>query len=84
VSTTAPVSKVVASTRLRSVGGAAHEITLTTGQDGPVTVRGTLFHEDFHLVDALTGQEVPVRVDGDAATFTARAGHRYVMRASVA
>jgi alpha-L-fucosidase 2 len=69
---------------VRWSGGAAHEITLITGQDGPVTVRGTLFHEDFQLVDALTGQEVPVRVDGDAATFTGRAGHRYVMTASVA
>jgi alpha-L-fucosidase 2 len=64
--------------------GAAREIALTTGQDGPVTVRGTLFREDFQVVDALTGQEVPVRVDGDAATFTGRAGHRYVMTASVA
>ncbi|WP_231500318.1 glycoside hydrolase family 95 protein [Saccharothrix sp. NRRL B-16314] len=57
--------------------GAATEITLTTGQDGPVTVRSTLFRETFRVVDALTGQEVPARVDGDAATFTGQARHRY-------
>lgn len=64
--------------------GAATGITLTTGQDGPITVRGTLFRRDFRLVDTLTGQEVPARVDGDAATFTGKARHRYAVTAPVA
>ncbi len=62
-------------------GGTAREITLATGQDGPVTVRSTLFGAGFRLVDARTGQEVPVRADGDSITFTARAGHRYAAAA---
>ncbi|MFD1150262.1 glycoside hydrolase family 95 protein [Saccharothrix hoggarensis] len=63
---------------VRWSGGVAREIALATGQDGPVTVRGPLFRADFRLVDERTGQPVPASVDGDAATFTARAGHRYV------
>ncbi|MEU4744195.1 glycoside hydrolase N-terminal domain-containing protein, partial [Actinosynnema sp. NPDC023658] len=66
---------------VRWSGGAAREITLATGQDGPVTARSTLFRSGFRLVDAGTGRQVPVRPDGDSITFTARAGHRYVATA---
>ncbi|PSL43675.1 alpha-L-fucosidase 2 [Saccharothrix carnea] len=59
--------------------GRAREITLTTGHDGPVTVRSTLFTDDFRLVDTRTGRQVPTRTDRDSTTFTARAGHRYVV-----
>ncbi|WP_246108142.1 glycoside hydrolase family 95 protein [Saccharothrix saharensis] len=61
--------------------GAAREIALTTGRDGPLTVRGTLFGGDFRLVDARTGTPVPHHRDGDSTTFTAHAGHRYVATA---
>ncbi|NUT47587.1 MAG: glycoside hydrolase family 95 protein [Saccharothrix sp.] len=61
--------------------GTAREITLTTGHDGPLTVRSTLFDGAFHLADAKTDQPVPTRADGDTITFTARAGHRYVATA---
>ncbi|GAB2963373.1 glycoside hydrolase family 95 protein [Saccharothrix stipae] len=61
--------------------GAAREITLATGRDGPVTARSTLFRDGFRLVDVRTGRQVPSRADGDSITFTARAGHRYAATA---
>ncbi|MEU4442356.1 glycoside hydrolase N-terminal domain-containing protein [Actinosynnema sp. NPDC050801] len=61
--------------------GAAREITLATGRDGPVTARSTLFRDGFRLVDLRTGKQVPARADGDSITFTARAGHRYAATA---
>ena len=59
--------------------GVVEEIGLTTGRAGPVTVRATLVEADFRLVDVDTGERVPFRADGDTITFTARAGHRYVV-----
>ncbi|MFJ6675008.1 glycosyl hydrolase family 95 catalytic domain-containing protein [Actinosynnema sp. NPDC091369] len=61
--------------------GTPREITLATGRDGTLTVRGTLFGGDFRLVDTRTGKPVPHRRDGDSTTFTARAGHRYTATA---
>ncbi|MCE6998675.1 glycoside hydrolase family 95 protein [Saccharothrix sp. S26] len=61
--------------------GAAREITLTTGQDGPVTVRSTLFGGHVRLVDARTGHPTPTHANGDTITFTAHAGHRYTATA---
>ncbi|ROP36060.1 glycoside hydrolase family 95 protein [Saccharothrix texasensis] len=61
--------------------GRAREIALTTGQDGPVTARSSLFGGGGRLVDARTGQGVPARIDGESLTFTARAGRRYVATA---
>ncbi|MCP2163718.1 glycoside hydrolase family 95 protein [Goodfellowiella coeruleoviolacea] len=58
--------------------GRATQYTLTTGHDGPLTVRGTLFQGDFALVDVTTGARVPVSRDADRVTFTARAGHHYL------
>ncbi|WP_158839374.1 glycoside hydrolase family 95 protein [Saccharothrix deserti] len=60
--------------------GAAEQIALTTGQNGPVTLRSALFREGVRLVDTRTGRQVPVRADGDSITFTGRAGHRYETR----
>ncbi|NUS64080.1 MAG: glycoside hydrolase family 95 protein [Saccharothrix sp.] len=59
--------------------GTAREITLTTGHDGEITARSTLFRGSFRLVD--DGERVPTRVDGDMITFTARAARRYVVTA---
>ncbi|HEX6346864.1 glycosyl hydrolase family 95 catalytic domain-containing protein [Umezawaea sp.] len=62
---------------VRWSGGSATEIGVTASKDGPLTVRNGLFRQGYRLVDATTGQTVPVTANGDSVTFTAQAGHRY-------
>ncbi|WP_399344663.1 glycosyl hydrolase family 95 catalytic domain-containing protein [Umezawaea sp. Da 62-37] len=62
---------------VRWSGGSAVEIGVTPTRNGPLTVRNGLFRQSYRLVDAGTGQVVPVTANGDSVTFTARAGHRY-------
>ncbi|MBE1489381.1 glycosyl hydrolase family 95 catalytic domain-containing protein [Plantactinospora soyae] len=64
-------------------GGAATEVAVTAGRDGPVTLRSPLFAGPYRLVDATTGKRVNPDGNGDRATFTARKGHRYVATAGV-
>jgi alpha-L-fucosidase 2 len=63
---------------VRWTGGSATEIGVAATRNGPLTVRNSLFQQAHRLVDAGTGETVPVTATGDAVTFTARAGHRYV------
>ncbi|WP_367127313.1 glycoside hydrolase N-terminal domain-containing protein [Saccharothrix sp. HUAS TT1] len=68
---------------VRWSAGVAEEVALTTGQDGPVRVRCALFRGRVRLVDARTGEDVPLLpARGDSITFTARAAHRYVATAT--
>jgi alpha-L-fucosidase 2 len=62
-------------------GGVPTRIQLAAGRSGPLTVSSDVFAGHYELVDAASGRTVPVRRAGERVTFTATAGHSYVVRA---
>jgi alpha-L-fucosidase 2 len=63
--------------------GAAREIAVTAGRTGEVTLRSPLFAGPYGLVDTTTGKRVNPKGGGDAVSFTAHKGHRYLAAAQV-
>ena len=62
---------------IRWSAGAVEEITVAAGHTGQVALRNALFTRAFRVVDVANGRQVRVTVDGERATFAARAGRRY-------
>ncbi len=58
-------------------GGTATRIALRPEQDGPLTVRSSLFSGRFEVRDTTTGKKVDVARDGSRITIAAAKGHEY-------
>jgi alpha-L-fucosidase 2 len=65
---------------IRWSSGAADEVRLRTGHEGPVALRTALFIQRYSLTDAASGSEIEVTGSGDLRTFMAKQGGRYVLR----
>jgi alpha-L-fucosidase 2 len=64
---------------MRWSGGTLSEMTLESGQSGPVRLRADALQKDFSFLEVVSGQPVKLEVSGREGTFMAQAGKSYVL-----